>query len=93
MRPRESVVHIVRTSIALRAALAAATVSLLAFPPILSAIVLAAAYYCVILWRYRFALRYADARRAWPLVPLVKAVMDVGFEVGKIRELASRRRR
>ena len=92
-RPRESVAYIVRTSILLRAGLLAAMVLLLPCPAILSTVVLAAAYYCVMLWRYRFALRYADARRAWPLVPLVKAVMDVGFEVGKIRALASRGRR
>ena len=49
-------------------------------------------YYAALLWRFRFARRYPSHRRAWWLVPLVKFTMDLGTEVGRWKELASRSR-
>ena len=50
----------------------------------------ALAYYATLLWRFRFARRYPSHRPAWWLVPLVKFTMDLGTEVGRWKELASR---
>ena len=47
-------------------------------------------YYAALLWRFRFARHYPSHRRAWWLVPLVKFTMDLGTEVGRWKELASR---
>ena len=47
-------------------------------------------YYAALLWRFRFARRYPSHRRALWLVPLVKFTMDLGTEVGRWKELASR---
>jgi GT2 family glycosyltransferase len=47
-------------------------------------------YYATLLWRFRYARRYSSHRRAWWLVPLVKFTMDLGTEVGRWKELASR---
>ena len=44
-------------------------------------------YIGAILWRFRFALQYPKFRRAWWVVPVVKATMDVGAEVGRLRGL------
>jgi GT2 family glycosyltransferase len=43
----------------------------------------AGVYGGVVLWRFRFARRYLNHRRAWWLVPLVKLVMDAGTETGR----------
>lgn len=40
------------------------------------------------LWRFRFARRYASHRRGWLVVPLVKLAMDLGTEAGRIQALA-----
>lgn len=49
-------------------------------------------YYAAMLWRYRFARRYATHRRAWWWVPIVKLTMDCGSEYGRYRALAALRR-
>jgi GT2 family glycosyltransferase len=48
-------------------------------------------YYAVLLWRFRFTRRYPTHRSAWWLVPVVKMTMDAGTEVGRWRQLVSRR--
>lgn len=40
-------------------------------------------YAGVLLWRFRFARNYPAHRRAWWLVPFVKATMDAGTEAGR----------
>jgi GT2 family glycosyltransferase len=45
--------------------------------------VIAVGYYGAILWRFRFARRYATHRRAWWWVPIVKGAMELGTEVGR----------
>jgi GT2 family glycosyltransferase len=47
-------------------------------------------YYAALLWRFRFALSYPSHRVAWWVVPFVKFTMDLGAEVGRWKELASR---
>ncbi len=42
-----------------------------------------------ILWRFRFALKYPGYRQGWWIVPLVKATMDWGAEVGRWKGLIS----
>lgn len=54
---------------------------------------LAIAYYGSMLWRFRYALAYPSHRRAWWLVPIVKATMDLGTEVGRWKALVGRGRR
>lgn len=48
---------------------------------------LALGYVIVILFRFRFALRYPTYRLGWLLVPPVKLVMDWGSEVGRLKGL------
>jgi GT2 family glycosyltransferase len=52
-----------------------------------------AAYYGIILWRFRFARAYPSHRRAWWVVPIVKLIMDLGTEVGRWKALVSRKGR
>jgi GT2 family glycosyltransferase len=53
--------------------------------PVLLAVlpVLVMAYYGAMLWRFRFARRYATHRDGWMWVPVVKATMDLGTEIGR----------
>lgn len=53
----------------------------------------AAAYYGIILWRFRFARAYPSHRRAWWVVPIVKVTMDLGTEVGRWKALLARKPR
>jgi GT2 family glycosyltransferase len=41
-------------------------------------------YYGFLLWRYRFAWRYLPHRNALWLVPIVKLVMDLGADTGRV---------
>ena len=53
----------------------------------------AAAYYGLLLWRFRFARRYPTHRRAWWLVPILKVTMDLGTELGRWKALIAGVRR
>jgi GT2 family glycosyltransferase len=56
---------------------------------------LAGIYYMTMLWRYRYAVRYGRPLAAFLLTPVVKVVMDLGMEWGRITglwELRGRRR-
>lgn len=77
---------LLRSSWTLRALIVGAVAvrwpSILAWMP-----VAALAYGGALLWRFRFARRYPNHRRAWWLVPLVKVTMDLGTEVGRWKAL------
>ena len=81
--------NLVWTSLVVRAGVLAVVLPLLPLPVPVSLGGVLVAYCGVNLWRHRFALRFDPHRRAWPLVPLVKLVMDAGMEAGKLRELAA----
>ncbi len=51
------------------------------------------AYYLVVLRRYAFQWRYAKRLDAFFLTPVVKFVMDVGMETGRLRQLLARGRK
>jgi GT2 family glycosyltransferase len=89
--PRGSRRQAVTSSILLRGVLALAVLHALALPIVPIVAVAAIVYYAAMLWRFRFALRWPSHRRAWPLVPVVKLVMDVGTDVGRLRQLLSGR--
>ena len=59
--------------------------AILAWRPALAALLPAAAlaYGAAVLWRFRFARAYPTHRRAWWAVPVVKATMDLGTEIGR----------
>jgi GT2 family glycosyltransferase len=90
---RAAVMNLLWRSILLRAGVLAAALALLPVPVPVSLAVLALGYYGLMLWRYRFALRFTPHRRAWPLVPVVKVAMDLGMEVGILRQLCLALRR
>jgi len=46
-----------------------------------------AAYYGLLLWRFRFVWKYPTHRRAWWLVPILKLTMDLGTELGRWKAL------
>lgn len=85
-RPRRAAWYLLRSSLALRGLILLAAIGrwpwLAAWiPPGL------VGYYGLILWRYRFARAYPTHRDAWWIVPVVKAVMDCGAEVGRWKSL------
>lgn len=83
--------YVLRSSLTLRAVVA--VVLLRAWPALWVLLPPAIAGYAgAMLWRYRFARAYPTHRRGWWLVPVVKAVMDLGTEVGRWRALLSVRR-
>ncbi|MBN1674486.1 MAG: glycosyltransferase [Kiritimatiellae bacterium] len=51
-----------------------------AVPGLLGALLLL--YYGLVLWRFRWARRYYPSLKTWLMVPLVKATMDAGMDVG-----------
>lgn len=67
----------------------------LAWWPWLAGLLPAAAmvYYGAILWRFRFARGYPSHRRAWWIVPILKATMDLAAEVGRWKALIQRKSR
>jgi GT2 family glycosyltransferase len=79
------------SSLLLRALVGVALLRLFAVPLAPVLIGGGLAYYAAMLWRFRFALRWPSHRHAWPLVPVVKLVMDVGSDVGRLRQLLAAR--
>lgn len=81
--------HLLRSSWTVRAVAAAAL--LVRWPSLALLLPPAAlAYGAAMLWRFRFARAYPSHRTGWWLVPLVKAVMDLGTEVGRWRAVLAR---
>ena len=90
--PRASVLFLLRSSWTLR--FLVLLMLLIRWPqvaPWLPAAIMA--YYGAIVWRFRFARAYPSHRRAWWLVPIVKATMDLGTELGRWKALVGRGRR
>ena len=80
---------LLRSSWSLRAAI---LLAILLVRPRLAPLLPAAAvaYYGAMLWRFRFARAYPSHRWGWWVVPIVKATMDLGTELGRWKALASR---
>lgn len=51
-------------------------------PIAISVIAVLSIYYCWVLWRFRWARGYYPSHRTFFLIPLVKATMDVGMDMG-----------
>jgi len=86
-RPGATTRLLLRNSVLLRLGLATVGAALAPTPLALTLPLLGALYYAVVLRRYAFARRFPTHRAGWWLTPLVKAVADIGAELGRWREL------
>lgn len=50
-------------------------------------------YYAAVIWRHRWARAYYPSLRTLLCIPLVKLTMDIGFDLGLLRQAVSRNRR
>ncbi|MCG2659550.1 MAG: glycosyltransferase family 2 protein [Kiritimatiellae bacterium] len=73
---------LVFNSVLLRLAMVIAVCGVLGWPvlPVISALVLV--YYFSVLWRFRWARLYYSSIKTFLLVPVVKAIMDIGMDLG-----------
>jgi GT2 family glycosyltransferase len=90
---RHHVVHMVTDSQSIRLAVVIACCALLhiSILPVVSGLL--ALYYASVLWRLRWSRRYYPSFKTFLALPIVKAVMDMGMDVGIIMCLLSRRER
>lgn len=86
-RRRHRLVQHTRNSMFLRGVVILAAIVTLELPVVVTLAGLAALYYTAQLWRYRFALR-AMGFRVFLLSPVTKLLMDLSFEIGRMKGFA-----
>jgi len=84
------IIHCFSSSLTLKILVLMLLLSILpvSFLPALIAVMIV--YYSLILYRYYFGYRYYKSLGAWLLVPLVKLVMDLGTDFGRLSFLWKR---
>lgn len=85
------IIHLLSSSITLKVLLVILLLSLLPIGLFPALIIAAIAYYSLMLYRYYFGYRYYKSLRAWLLVPLVKLMMDLGTDYGRLSFLLGRK--
>lgn len=85
------IIRLLRSSITLKIILIILLLSLLPVSFLPALIIAVMAYYSLMLYRYYFGYRYYKSLIAWLLVPLVKLVMDLGADYGRLTFLLRRR--
>jgi glycosyltransferase involved in cell wall biosynthesis len=80
--PLKETVALFTNSPLLRIAMAIALIVIIRIPLLPALILLGGVYYTVMLRRYRWSLSYFPALKTFLYLPLVKMVMDIGFDTG-----------